>query len=170
MSETWLRLSTSPYRSYEVSSDGRVRRDGRELKGFVDRYGYRTVLLSYAGLSRRFKVHRLVCEAFHGPALGGLQAAHLDGNPLNNDASNLAWKSAADNNADKLLHGTHQAGVNHPRARLNKQQVEHIRASPLSSRAAAREFGIAQSHVVRIRKGHRWPEGIAQTPAKGPFS
>lgn len=38
------------------------------------------------------KVHRLVCEAFHGPApFPGAVVIHIDENALNNDASNLRW-------------------------------------------------------------------------------
>lgn len=158
----WRRLLLVPYRNYEVSDDGRVRRNGRELQGYVDRYGYRTVQLSYAGLSRRFKVCRLICEAFHGSPPGGAHAAHANGDSLDDRAENLSWKTPKENSADKRAHGTHQAGEKHPRARLTSEQVEAIRKSPLSSRAAATRFGVNQSQIVRIRNGSRWAEGIAK--------
>lgn len=161
MTEEWRRCPNSPYRNYEISSEGRVRRDGRELVGYVTKDGYRSVLLSYAGISRRFRVNRLVCEAFHGPGPPAHHAAHLDGQLSNNRAANLAWKSAAANNADKRQHGTHQAGAAHPRVRLTPELVGNIKESALSSRAAAIAFGVSQSQIVRIRNGKRWAEGIA---------
>jgi hypothetical protein len=152
----WRRFPVSPYQSYEVSDCGRVRRNGRDLVGDIDRQGYRTVNLSYAGLKRRFKVSRMVCEAFHGPAPDGAHAAHLDGNPRNNAAANLQWKSAAENNADKLLHGTHQAGAKHPQAKLTPDDVAEIRACTTPHRTLARQMGISDGTVRKIRKGDRW--------------
>ena len=44
------------------------------------------------------KVHRLVCEAFHGPApVGSPVVIHLDENGLNNNASNLRWGTQKEN-------------------------------------------------------------------------
>lgn len=164
----WRRVPISPYRSYEVSSDGRVRRGGRELSGQTDRYGYRTVQLSYAGLSKRFKVHRLVCEAFNGPCPAGSECAHLNGDRACNLASNLAWVTPSANNRHKELHGTAQFGERHPRAKLSQKQVDEIRASECSTRAIAREFGVGQSQVVRIRTGQRWVEPQDASQAEPP--
>lgn len=47
------------------------------------------------------KVHRLVCEAFHGPCPTGLETLHLDENGLNNRPENLRW-------------GTHKENLNAP--------------------------------------------------------
>jgi len=56
----------------------------------------------YMGLyNRRFgnmKVHRLVCEAFHGPSpFGGAVVIHLDENATNNNPSNLKWGTQKEN-------------------------------------------------------------------------
>lgn len=52
-------------------------------------------------------VHRLVCEAFHGPAPEGKpMALHRNGNPLDNRAENLYWGDAFDNMRDAIGHGT----------------------------------------------------------------
>ena len=44
-------------------------------------------------------MHRLVCEAFHGPppSKEEIFVDHIDGNPSNNQASNLRWVTAARN-------------------------------------------------------------------------
>ena len=152
----WKRLPLSPYRSYEVSDDGRIRREGRELKGYVDRYGYRTVLLSYAGLSKRFKVSRIVCLTFHGPAADGTEAAHLDGDKANDAAANLAWVTHRENNDHKRAHGTHQSGEKHPRSKLTTEQVAEIRGAQGSCSEVGKRFGINKSQVSRIKNGVRW--------------
>jgi hypothetical protein len=74
--------------------------------------GYRRVIL-YKGdgsARRRFLVHRLVCEAFNGPGLPGQVARHLNGDPLDNRAVNLAWGTQVDNMLDSVSHGTHPMG------------------------------------------------------------
>lgn len=49
---------------------------------------------------KTYKVHRLVCEAFHGPAPDGERwpvVMHVDENAVNNRASNLAWGTQSEN-------------------------------------------------------------------------
>lgn len=103
--------------SYEVSSLGRVRsvprivhrQDGkplpvkaRVLKTWTDSKGY--VISTIKGPQR--KVHRLVCEAFHGPPPPGKdQVRHLDGDPSNNHPANLRWGTAKENYSDIISMG-----------------------------------------------------------------
>ena len=106
--EEWVPVSGyEPY--YEVSSDGRVRsiRRGRLLKPFTNKLGYQFVDLKAPIPGRKMaRVHRLVCEAFHGPAPEGKpNVLHGDGDPANNRRENLRWGSQKDNSADTLRHG-----------------------------------------------------------------
>ncbi len=155
---------------YEVSDLGRVRslhcEPARILIGRVDRYGYHTVLLSKSGCERRFKVHRLVCVAFNGPAPSSLyEVAHGDGYKVNNKADNLRWATQAENREDSIRHGTFrivgaQSGNLHHGARLSDEDVEKIRHRALvlrhPQRAIARAFGISQPHVSKIASGKKW--------------
>ena len=43
------------------------------------------------------KVHRAVCEAFHGPCPVGLETLHLDEDGLNNRPENLRWGTRKEN-------------------------------------------------------------------------
>lgn len=123
------------YFPYEVSEDGRVRRTaggsnnakpGRVLKGYIDRDGYTVVRLSRGGLVYDRKVHRLVCEAFHGSQESS-EVRHLDGNPSNNHASNLTWGTASENAADRARHGRTPHGEESVRAKLTNAQAAEIR-------------------------------------------
>jgi hypothetical protein len=55
----------------------------------------------YRGIYNRtygnLKVHRLVCEAFHGPCPPGLETLHGDENGLNNRPENLRWGTRKEN-------------------------------------------------------------------------
>ena len=62
----------------------------------------KTARHEYFGLYARFygnmKVHRLVCEAFHGPPpFDRAVVIHLDENALNNRADNLKWGTQKEN-------------------------------------------------------------------------
>lgn len=116
---------------YEASSDGDIRnkRTGRILRPDESK-GYLRVTLSFGGISQRFQINRLVCEAFHGPAPSEQdQARHWNGNSLDNRESNLSWGTRSDNEQDKRRHGTYQSGEGNPFSILTKHQVDAIRRS-----------------------------------------
>lgn len=105
---------------YEVSSLGRVAslptrtwptRRLLSVSFAKKRGGYARVVLRRDGKQFARPVHVLVCEAFHGVRPDGMQVRHLDGQVLNNAATNLAWGTAAENERDKVRHGTHQNAV-----------------------------------------------------------
>jgi hypothetical protein len=146
---------------YAVSADGRVRGPRRELSQIVDRYGYAYINTKARNNIRHHKVHRLVCEAFHGPAPVGCEVALLDGNSRNNAAENLRWVTHRENVGHQVAHGTLFSGTFgralHPNAKLNEAQVAEIRATQgASTRALAKQYGVNQSQIVRIRNGQRW--------------
>ncbi len=69
--------------------DPRKRRQGGIiLKQQTGNKGYGYVALNRDGVSKGALVHRLVAEAFIGD-ISGMDVDHIDGNPLNNNASNL---------------------------------------------------------------------------------
>jgi len=80
------------------------------------------------GSRERAYLHRLIAEAWHGPAPAGAQCRHLDGRPNNNSALNLAWGTPAENNADKKKHGTVLAGSRNSMAVLDERVVQAMRA------------------------------------------
>lgn len=100
---------------YEVSSLGRVRSLDRKIKhvrsksGYcirrgmllnlqLDSYGYVVVSMCREGQEKTRKVHRLVAEAFHGPAAGeAVTVDHINNDTLDNRPENLRWLSFSDN-------------------------------------------------------------------------
>ena len=102
---------------YEVSENGYVRRvkaakgtfSGRILKQHLETTGAKTVRLRIPGedASRSWLVHRLVCEAFHGPAPEGKpNVLHWDDDRANNKASNLRWGNQSENLRDSVRNGS----------------------------------------------------------------
>jgi len=73
--------------------------------------GHQLVKLSKDGSSRAGKVHRLVLLTFVGPPPEGCEGCHNDGNPANNDLTNLRWGTRSDNLYDRVRHGVHHQAV-----------------------------------------------------------
>ena len=98
---------------YEVSNIGKVRslarivecNDGRKrklktrtLRQSCAPSGYYMVTLHKNGKQKSGLVHRLVCEAFIPKPLGKDEVNHKDENSKNNNATNLEWVTAKENN------------------------------------------------------------------------
>jgi hypothetical protein len=130
----------------------------RRLKPIAfDKLGHLKVTLQ-GGKQRQ--VHRLVCAAFHGPPpTPRHEAAHLDGDPANCRADNLAWKTRKENAADMVRHGTVCLGEKHGWHKLTEAAVRLMRerhAAGAAKRALAREFGVSQMTVIRVLPGRSW--------------
>lgn len=102
---------------YEVSEDGQIKRVkggpgrviGRVLAQKLDKDGYRALALIDEGVVKHVRVHRIVCEAFNGPAPEGKPLVlHNDGDNKNNHFTNLRWGDASDNQRDAVKHGAHR--------------------------------------------------------------
>lgn len=94
---------------YLVSSLGRVwsLMADVEMSLWVNQDGYDQVGLRGRGNRKQRLVHRLVCEAFHGPAPEGKPLSlHGVGGIRDNTPGNLRWGSNSDNMRDRILHGT----------------------------------------------------------------
>lgn len=105
------------------------------------------------------KTHIAVLEAFVGPRPVGMDGCHNDGDVKNNRLDNLRWDTKANNNADKMKHGTAQIGSRNPSAKLTEKQVADLKAQlgKKSLVALGKEFGISVTTVWNIKNGTIWP-------------
>lgn len=88
---------------YEVSDQGRIRRVGcAPRKLVVAASGYLAVSLNRPGEQMLRTVHRMVLEAFRGPAGVGQEARHANHNRLDARLDNLSWGTSVDNSADQV--------------------------------------------------------------------
>lgn len=189
MSEEWRIIADFP--DYAASSLGRVKRvapDHRGRHGLIlkqreDRYAYLTLYRDKTPSC--VLVHRLVCIAFHGPQpTPAHEVAHCDGVGLNNAQSNLRWATHAENEADKISHGTsllgkpsaiaperRPRGQRHGRytqpertargernglARLTESKVLAIRCDSRPRKAIAADYSISVTMVGFIQRGISW--------------
>ena len=88
------------------------------------------------------------------PPFEGALAAHWDGNPYNNDLSNLRWASCHEV-ALRRFEG--RKGEEHPQSKLNAAAVRKIIASPeVRQHVLAEKFGVHQNAISRVRTGKTW--------------
>lgn len=137
ITEIWKDIPNYPY---QISNIGRIRRSkidndfarnthiGRVLKPNIDKYGYQYIILCKNGITKTFKIHKLMCEVFYGPPNNDQdQVRHLDGNKLNNILSNLLWGNAQNNADDRDSHGTTVKGELNWKAKFTNVEVKQMR-------------------------------------------
>lgn len=98
MTEEWRPVKD--YIDYFVSNWGRIKslKSGKEriLKPGINK-GHLQVELRKDGEGHNKQVHRLVAEAFIPNPENKPYVDHIDGNPLNNNVSNLRWATPKEN-------------------------------------------------------------------------
>lgn len=151
---------------YEVSSQGRVRSlmwhhgrgSGRRDVPLVlqpipsNQDGHMKVCLRRNGERYDVRVHRLVLWAFVGSCPPAHEAAHTDGNPKNNAVLNLRWATKAENEWDKIGHGTRPL-------KFTPQDILNIRRRLTygeSQSSIARRFNVHQTSIHKIKTGKAW--------------
>lgn len=109
-------------------------------------------------------VHRLVCEAFHGPEpFPEAMALHKDHVRTNCAEDNLYWGTRADNTADRVEAGkSHRPkGESNPKAKLSWDLVREIRQKAeegIPSAQLAVVYNISPTMCWKIIKHRHWKE------------
>jgi len=164
--EEWREIPGFPM--YEASNLGRVRswktmgvgnnisKKPRFIKGSSNE-GYRQVTLRQNDCSVTRKVSVLVALAFRGPRPNGYHVAHEDGDPSNDKAENLSYKTPKDNTADRYRHGTIPFGEACNFSKLTESEVHEIRESTGPAKTLIDKFDVTVSVIIRIRNGTLWP-------------
>lgn len=85
---------------YSIDIFGNVMRlcDNKEVKQYINQYGYANVALSKNGKQKQHKVHRLIASAFIPNPQGKEQVNHIDGIKNHNVVWNLEWVTSKENN------------------------------------------------------------------------
>ena len=150
------------YPALKIFSDGTIRGSyGRTLKGQLTKEGRIRIGCRHRDGSLRYVlVSRLICEAFHGESpTPSHQAAHNNGDPLDNRAENLRWATAKENTADRIIHGTDLRGSDHPRAKLADDDVRKIMIAldqGVPGTRLAEQFGVGKAQISSIKHRRSW--------------
>lgn len=149
MIEEWRKVVG--WSGYEVSSFGNVRsvdrvvdtiRGPRRYKGKIlkpgpsSSQGHLTVSI---GKDNSQLVHVLVAAAFIGSRPEGKQVCHSDGDPSNNNLSNLRYDTPTGNSLDRVQHGTQFYRTHCPRGHAYDAENTYIAPSYLAKGKYQRE-------------------------------
>ena len=155
----------SGYEGYRVYSDGRVMGLRGKLRTlWIGRGGYLKVALWNNGVAKVVYVHRLVCSCFKPNPLNKKEVNHIDGNKLNNCASNLEWVTSTENHnhAYKTRLMIPVLGEKNGRHKLTVQDVLAIRDSNLLWRDLAKQYGVTKSAIQHVKERRNWKHvGVA---------
>ena len=157
------------YPAYRVSRDGEVQscwsrtvektltETWHPLKPVLRR-GYRTVNLSDGTRKRQRYIHRLVLETFVGPAPEGMVCRHLDGDRTNNTLGNLTWGTFAQNEHDKIRHGTKLVGeqINAKLTEAEVMEIRRLRVEGMTFSGLADAYGVSRHNVKAIVYRRSW--------------
>lgn len=135
---------------YEVSALGWVRRSDTKELAYARRQskGYIQARLSGGKL---VYVHKLVCEAFHGPRPDGCQCNHKNGDKDDNRAENLEWVTPTENIEHSANLGLLPAGI--PADTIREIREKAMRG--WTKRDIAESTGISVRHIYRIVNRHQ---------------
>lgn len=120
--------------------------------------GYGTITMG----NRPLFAHRVVCELVHGaPPFPEAQARHTCGKGKQGciHPKHIVWGSAAENQADRRVHGTAMFAESHPNAVLTTSDVIAIRNRHLSGESnteLAKAFGVHRTTIARAVSRKNW--------------
>lgn len=121
MTKKWIKISSHP--NYRVSTDGEIMsiRTGKHLKFDIGKKNYCRVTLCIGGETERFLVHRIVAKHFLPNPEGKRTVNHKDGDPTNNQLSNLEWATHSENH----LHAFKELGKKPNLTMLGKRNTSN---------------------------------------------
>ena len=141
---------------YKISKAGKVKSMPRNgtLGGVLrpDCFStYEQVALFKNNSRKVCKVHRLVALAFIPNPNNYPYVCHKNGDPRNNNATNLYWGTPQMNMDDKKKHGTWQGGENHWKCKLTEKDVLTIRELSETNKKSysklSKMYNVSKSHI-----------------------
>lgn len=108
-SEEWVTIKGY---DYFISTYGAVENGitGKILKPQSDKDGYHCVNLYKNGKQKKFKIHRLVAEAFINNPENKKCVDHINNNKLDNNINNLRWATNSENGMNRSIQSNNTSG------------------------------------------------------------
>lgn len=163
MEENWKKIKG--YEDlYEISNTGKVRslhkrNKGKILRTWDNKRGYLFCNLCREGKKENNYIHRLVASHFV-ENMGNFDTVnHLDGDKKNNNFNNLEWTTHDLNLKHASKIGLVKQGEDHPKSKLNVEQVINIRKmnqQGKTNKYIAETYNMDRSTISRIVNRKIW--------------
>lgn len=133
---------------------------GEEVKGHIDRCGYREVVVN----GKQKLVHRIVAMVFIPNQNNLEQVNHIDGNKLNNNVNNLEWCTRSENLRHAYAIGLEQikTGEKNQFHKLTEEAVKYIRSNYIKrdkqfgAVPLGKRFGVDRTTILDVVKRKTW--------------
>lgn len=148
---------------YQISSYGRIKNQKNKiLKPMFDK-NYLCIDLYKESKRKRFKVHRLVAQAFLNNSKNLAIVNHIDGNKLNNNMDNLEWCTSSENTKHAFRIGLAKVNKN-MEGKFNEKNPNSITRCQYDlngrfikkwscAKEIERNLGIHHSHIAKCCTG-----------------
>ena len=107
-------MEIQDYPNYVIYPDGRIKKIHGHKKGFMkirpNHEGYLRLGLTNENREKKFRLHRLLAQHYIPNPNNYDEVDHIDGNPLNNDLSNLRWCDRSINNMNRRVFKNNKSG------------------------------------------------------------
>lgn len=149
---------------YTISKTGIVKNDltGKKLAVQTDKDGYEYVQLCHKSKHYNRKIHKLVAEAYIPNPLNKPEIHHKDGNPTNNDHTNLMWctkKEHFELERERVGKFKRACGESHGSSKYSEETIMlAVRdiCDGLTVPEVSEKYGITKSSLYNIISGKGW--------------
>lgn len=154
---------------YAVTNQGRVIRfktnnplEGEWMVQYRISANYPCVYIQWDGKRMNYMVHRLVAQYFlPKPKRDQIYVIHKDRKKENNHVSNLSWANKTEHLAHAMAGEAWQLATKRVRnSKLTEAKVKALRKKidqgKWSMKVLAKEFGITEMQLYRIKKRQNW--------------
>lgn len=124
-----------------------------EWKAGLTKNGYGAFYLG----GRNHLASRVAWILTYGPIPRGKCVCHHCDNPPCVNPSHLFVGTRAENSADMVRKRRNPRGAKKPLAKLTEKKIRLIRDDPRPQRAIAKDFGVCQASIHRIKARKNWP-------------
>ena len=135
---------------YEVSNQGRLRRNGRIIAGCVHRDGYIFVYIH----GKQLPLHRLIASAFIDNVENKPEVNHIDGNKQNNFVENLEWVTSSENQKHAVDSGLQPKNLKTYAGKFDaatRQEIKDLwNTGGISKRELAKRYNVSHTCICDI--------------------
>lgn len=146
--EIWIKCKENSL--YEVSNQGRIRRNKRFIYGSIHKDEY--VFVNMQGM--QFPLHRLVAEMFIPNFKNKPFVNHIDGNKQNNCADNLEWCTQKENIEHSIKNNLQPKNLSTYKGKFTTEQRQQIKdqwnSGEISIRKLAEKWGVSHTCISDI--------------------
>ncbi len=147
---------------YYVTEDGKVFRNKKQRKPYIDKYGYVSIILSTNNIRKKYLVHRLVAEVYIPNPDNKPEVNHKNGIKSHNRVVNLEWNTSKENALHSVKVLKNNIGINNHQSKFTEKEIQYIRSNYIPRHkefgqgALSRKFNVSQITISRIIHNKTW--------------